>query len=92
MGKGDDDPYLLAFSYFSFELRAVKEVNRILSKTIKNYKNDNEVKMLKKLSTLPSPKQNEVLRVKAQFMDYLKSKKDSFNYHSGEEEIESLTN
>jgi len=89
MGKSDDDPYLLAYSSFSFELRAVRELNRVLSKSIQTFKKEHEAKMMKKLSNLPAAKQNEVMKINRQSVDFLKTK-GSFDYTS-EEEIEAIT-
>lgn len=82
MGKSSRPPdsYLLVYDSFLFELRAVKELNKSLSKSIKDLRVNQEASMIRKISKLDVEQQQEALKIKKAFMEFMKSNDESFEY------------
>jgi hypothetical protein len=89
--KSKYDDYSMALDIFTFELQTVRELNRLFPKSIQTFKKNQEVTMLKKMNKLDLEQQAKVMKVKAQFKEFLKKREEGgtleYKLDDGAEEI-----
>jgi hypothetical protein len=82
--------YQLSYDALSFELEAVKELNRMICKSVNQIKERKRNDLNRKTRKLNLESQQRIDAISQQFMIFLKSKNDSFEFKTEDEVTEIL--